>query len=68
MNIYCCGESGLGYQALCHFTEFVMVRLDCSNLKKNCYCICHSGRMREEQQKADVPNYPKKIRLKPAIR
>ena len=45
-----------------------MVRLDCANLKKNCHCFCHSGKMREEQQKADVPNYPKKIKLKPAIR
>ena len=67
MHIYCWGESGLGYLALFHFTEFVMVGLDCANLKKNCH-ICHSGKIREEQQKVDVPNYPKKISLKPAIR
>jgi len=45
-----------------------MTRLDSANLKKNCHCICHSGKMREEQQKADVLNYPKKIRLKTAVR
>jgi hypothetical protein len=45
-----------------------MVILDCANLKKNCHCICYSDKMREEQEKADVPNYLKKIRLKPAIR
>ena len=68
MNIYYWGESGLGYQTLFHFTEFVMVRLDCANLKNNCHCLCHSGKMRDEQQKADFPNYLKKIRLKPGIR
>ena len=32
MNICCWRESELGYQTLFHFTEFVMVRLDCANL------------------------------------